>query len=199
MRPSYAGFRMGAKASLRSNPVVLGRKFCASCGRWRLALDFSPMGRKGSKLSPYCRVCVARRHREQYRAPHSPEWWEQRREYQRIYQQTKRREAGIPERVWNRATVVDRLEYRFLPIGPLVAEIERHPDSYSVIARRAGTTERSVRRLVTGESAHVRLDLADRICFAMGTWLALVYGDTPLVSFEAPEAFQERWRRGTAA
>jgi hypothetical protein len=203
MRPAYAKLSWRGKAGW--NTPVVGRKFCIDCGRWRPIPDFDVVEQQGRiSLRGRCQACRRIKQRVA-RAQRTAEQVALRREYERIYAEGQRRARGTPPRNWrHRPTVVDRLEYRFLPIAPLAAEIQRYVahtegDGYTAIARRAGTTERSVRRLVTGESAHVRLDLADRICLAMGTWLAFVYGDTPLISFEPPQAFQERWRRGTAA
>ncbi|HEY2570182.1 MAG TPA: helix-turn-helix transcriptional regulator [Solirubrobacteraceae bacterium] len=196
MRPAYAGLRIGAKHAIRGNPVVLGRKFCADCGRWRLVLDFSPQKRGGSLYSPYCHVCTARRHRRYHHGPHSAEWWEQRREYARIWSQTQRRMAGKPERQWTLARVVDKPEHAFLPSEPLGEELRRylavngngHLRSGDVgfgvkgLAELTGVQERSIGRMLTGESAHIRIDLADKLAVAIGVPLALIYGDTPTIS-----------------
>ncbi len=52
MRPAYFGLRIGAPVAYRANPIVLGRKFCAECGRWRQVNDFSPAKRRGGGLCP---------------------------------------------------------------------------------------------------------------------------------------------------
>jgi hypothetical protein len=192
MRAAYAGLRIGAPVAIRGNPEVLGRKFCAGCGRWRHVIDFSTQKRQGSLYSSYCRVCTARRHRRYYHSAHSVQWWERHREYARIWSQTKRRLEGKPERQWSRARVIDQIEYRFLPAAPLAGEIAlylAHPRPGATIgdrdfgkvglARRAGVPARSLERLITGESRRVRLDLADKLAVAMGVPLALIYGDMP--------------------
>lgn len=75
------------------NPVVCGRKFCAGCGRWRLACDFAAHRREPLQLNARCHACV----RIAY-AHASEREREQRREYARKYAERKRREAGVPER-----------------------------------------------------------------------------------------------------
>jgi hypothetical protein len=186
VRPAYAGLRARAKVAIRGNPIVLGRKYCADCGRWRLLLDFSPQVRGSAQYSPYCRVCTARRHRRSYHAPHPAEWWALRREYARIYSQAKRREAGIPARQWRRATVVDKIEMVGLRPEPLLAVIAQLDLSDIEVARLARVTPRSIYRLRVGESRHVRLDVADKLAHALGVPLELIYGGTPARSLRRP-------------
>lgn len=112
------------------NPVVCARKFCSACGRWRLLMEFG-VGRYDENLEPLyyqsqCRTCVrlrlrarrgyagpqklgrrtkrqdTARRRELYRQRRQrAEWVERRREFDRIYTQTKRRENGIRARNWS--------------------------------------------------------------------------------------------------
>jgi hypothetical protein len=174
------------------SPLVLGRKFCAGCGHWRHACDFAL---HRGRLRPRCHACT-RIYQRRWRYNATPEQRERIREYDRIWQNTKRREAGIPPRNYHhRASVIDRPEHVFLPTAPLVTEIERYLIESEAagehsgdlgfgitgLAMRAGMQERSVRRLLIGESLHVRLDLADRLALALGLHLALIYGDTPLI------------------
>jgi hypothetical protein len=120
------------------NPVVLGRRFCSACGRWRLLLDFG-VGRymPGTDTPAYfqahCRTCqrvrnrivngykpqpvrtrlsgaaLSARQRENYRRRREdPEWLAGRREYERIYTQAKRRDQGVAERNWRRGGERDK-------------------------------------------------------------------------------------------
>jgi hypothetical protein len=161
-----------------------------------MVMDFSPQRRGKALYSPYCRVCTARRHRAYYHQTHPTEWWELRREYARIWSQTKRRLEGKPERQWSRARVVDKPEHRFLPVQPLALEMQRylavvgngllmsgdHGFGIDGLARTAGVPPRSVSRLLTGESRHVRIDLADKLAVAIDVPLALIYGDVPTIT-----------------
>jgi hypothetical protein len=65
----------------------------------------------------------------------------------------------------------------FLEREPLLAEIAawRAQHSMMALAQRAGVPDRSIRRIVSGESAHVRLDLADKLAMAMDQPLGLMY------------------------
>jgi hypothetical protein len=180
------------------NPIVLGRKFCAGCGHWRHVCDFRPRPRNtGSGLASRCRACERISNRQIY-ARRSSEVRARYNEYHRIWSEVQRRQTGIPPRSSGRRSVVDRAEYRFLPAGLLVAEVHRylaHPPPGMGIAdlgygleglgRRAGVPARSITRLLRGESRHVRIDLADKLCVALGLTLALVYGDTPTESLRA--------------
>jgi hypothetical protein len=64
--------------------------------------------------------------------------------------------------------------------APLLALLDRVPiGELGALARRAGVSERAIRRYRTGESRHIDLDLADRLALALGSHLSLIYDDTP--------------------
>ena len=180
MRPPYSGIRRGG-----ANPIACGRKFCASCGRWRLLVEFHRAydGRDGGVHS-YCETCYRRSQRKAYHA-RTEEQRELRREYDRFWTEAQRRKRGAPvRRFQTRSTVVDKVERILLDTGPLLREMECHilerqdqgeQFGWATLARQAGTSERALSRLRTGQSAHVRLELADRIAVAMGVPLALLY------------------------
>ena len=104
------------------------------------------------------------------------------REYDRIYKEAKRRERGVLERKCNRRSVVDKPEQVFLPGAPLLAELDRCNGELSMIAMRAGVSERQILRYRIGESAYVRLDVADRLAVAMGIPLELIYAGHELIA-----------------
>ena len=172
-RPPYWELRLHPTHSA-AQEIVLGRKFCTGCGRWRLLLDFLPYRRNGRPMAR-CEGCqnAARRYLWHNMPP------EQRvlvREYWRIYRDAKRRERGAQARVYkNRETVVDRPEYVFLSLPPIVGELERLNGDLGMIAKRAGVPERTILRLRTGESQRVRIDVADKLAVAMGIPLELLY------------------------
>lgn len=172
-RPAYHGLRIGAPMAYRANPIVLGRKFCAECGRWRPVHDFSPAKRRGGGLCSYCRACANRKARAWYHAAHPPEWWELRREYSRIYQQAKRREVGIPEAKRNGHAPRGRRD--FLPVEPIVAELRFWDGTFEGLARASGVPARTIYRLRHGESVRVEAGVADRLAHALGVPLAIVY------------------------
>ena len=192
MRPPYSGVvdQRGAKGG---NPIVLGRKFCSGCGRWRPVHDFPRMDRKvGGGLRARCWVCH-RRYQSRLVAGLSPERAKLRREYHRIWFEGWRRRQGIPERNFhNRKTVIDRAERVLLDPAPLLEAIEErldlerrsgwHPDDTNGmlgglegLAQIAGISSRSLTRLRSGESRHVRLDVADQIAVALEIPLTLLY------------------------
>lgn len=179
MRPAWKGLGGHQRKS-----VVLGRKFCPACGRWRPVVDFRP--RRSGTPHAYCDTCQ-RRHSNARRhvANLPPEIVERRREANRIYAEAKRREEGVePRRFKRRPTVVDKLELLFLPPDPLLAHMrQNYADSERELARRAGISERALYRYRSGESELVRLDIADRLALAMGTSLWMLYGDAPLISW----------------
>lgn len=178
MRPAWSGFRSG-----RDNPVVCGRRFCPQCGRWRLVATEFHRFRSGA-LASWCRTCrrVANRAAAGRRTERQREL---RREYQRIWMEGHRRKQGIPPRRFDyspdnprrRRTPIDNVERILLPRDPLIAEIHRFTRGRDLaeLVRCSGVEERTIRRILTGESAHVRLDIADRLTTALAVPLALLY------------------------
>jgi hypothetical protein len=158
----------------RPNPVVCGRKFCARCGRWRHVADFRP--RRGTKtgLASWCETCTRIVGRER-RAKWTPEEHALIKEYQRIWSESRRREAGSRRREEMLSKRRMKVERVLLPVEPLVALL-RNAD-YEELARRAGVGSRSIQRLVSGQSAHVRIDLADKLAVAIGVPSSLIWRD----------------------
>ena len=190
MRPAYFGLKIGAPIAYRANPIVLGRKFCAECGRWRAVHDFSPAKRRGGGLCSYCRVCANRRAKRHYHAPHPDQWWELRREYSRIYQQAKRRERGIPATTATRPLPKSKLD-RVDP-APLVHMLKTHIAAqqetgnldfgWRAIARITGIPERRFYGW-RHENRSIRVDKADQVAVRLlGVPLELIY----------PEFLEER-------
>jgi hypothetical protein len=157
------------------NPVVCGRKFCCHCGRWRHVCDFRPNSRNTrSGLTSLCETCMRTKSREQ-RARITAKQRARVREYQRLWHYVRRREAGIPERDFkNRHTVIDSPEMVFLPREPLLAALAE-VDDWEALARRAGVPARMVFRIRTDTQAHVRLDVADKLAYALGWPLEVIY------------------------
>ena len=183
MRPPYKGISSG-----KPNPVILGRKFCPGCGRWRPAHDFGAHAKAPCGLRSWCSTCQRVLNRE-IAARRTPEQVARRAEYHLIWQEGRRRRLGIEARQFrNRASVIDQVEFVFLPTAPLLAAIERLIpfDEYRLLCARAEVPERSLFRWRTGESQWVRLDVADRMAIALGSSLAEVWGDTPTYKFPQP-------------
>ena len=187
MRPAYWEIQLPGRDQCRRDErgrmlpnddlIVLGRKFCAGCGHWRHVCDFGYLNKRG--LRARCRVCWNREAQQRRRAA-TPEQRERWREYWRFHQEAQRRRNGIPERNFhNRRSVIDRIERILLPTAPLVKLLEPYRDDELLgeLSRRAGVPERSITRLLSGESAQVRIDLADKIAVALGMPSALIYGD----------------------
>lgn len=194
-RPPFTGLRSG-----NPNPIVCGRKFCSKCGRWRLISDFDLLKSKDriGCLRAWCQACQRISNRES-QARQTEEQRERRREYQRIWYDAKRREAGIPRRNFNynstrtngdgtlrrRKTKIDTIERILLEPDPIVKLIEDQLESdltYLDLERMTGIHERQIRRLTTGESARVRVDVADRIAHALGVPLATLYDESAKVT-----------------
>jgi transcriptional regulator with XRE-family HTH domain len=162
----------------RPNPVICGRKFCARCGRWRHVVDFRPRRDAKTGLTSYCDTCLRVVGRET-RAARTLEQRERNREYQRIWGEGKRRRVGIRRREEVLAKRPLRTERILLPIEPLVALLAPYRDDgeLTTLARRAGVGERSLGRLLSGESMRVRIDLADKLAVALGVPSALIWRD----------------------
>ena len=180
MRPAYWEIRAPGRQQCRrdelgrllprDDAVVLGRKFCAGCGHWRHVCDFGHL--RGRGLRSRCRVCHNRESSRRYYAQ-TPEQMDRLREYWRFWQEAQRRKAGIPPTTARRRTAVDRVERIMLPREPLVAVINGH--NLTELAERAGLEQRTVGRIVSGESARVRIDVADKLAVALGVPSALIW------------------------
>lgn len=177
MRPAYRG-----SAKRRDpNPIVLGRKFCPRCGRWRYVVDFgvAPNG----KVRVYCTVCQNRSNAASAaRVMADPARRERHLEYQRIWHEAKRRANGVPVRAYNdsptnkkrRRRVVDRVEFLFLDAAPLVRELDKREGEFVTLARKSKVSERSITR-IRHENRFVRIDVADKLAHAMGIPLETIY------------------------
>lgn len=142
-RPPYHGL----DGSRGSNPVVLGRKFCATCGRWRLLTDFHVSKRSASGTALYwfgsCQACsrvrkrervgarprkygrlsyeeTLRRHKQRHekRWASDPEYRRRRREDWRFAKEADRRRRGVPERKFGPKSKRSAGKDMDLPIAP---------------------------------------------------------------------------------
>jgi hypothetical protein len=154
-----------------NSEVVLGRKFCSGCGRWRLLLDFVHSAQR-------CETCVLRAKRY-YHHHATPEQVELRREARRFAAEVRRRGNGVkPREFKRRQTVIDQIERVCLPLEPLLVELERYDDGeLTSLAARAGVSPRALYRYRYGESSTVRIDVADKLAVAMGTTSSLIWTD----------------------
>jgi transposase-like protein len=149
-----------------ASEVVLGRKFCPGCGRWRHVVDFPLVG----GVLYRCETCSRVAKRIGYRRL-SPEARALRLEYMRIYHEGHRRGEPRPRK----SSVVDRPERVLLPRAPLVVELDRLNGNLRSVCARAGVPERTVFRLRHDGGRWVRIDTADKLAVAMGIPLALIY------------------------
>jgi hypothetical protein len=77
--------------------------------------------------------------------------------------------------------VINKVEWAFLPSAPIGALLDGlSDDGIMALCARTGLGDRTLRRYVTGDSEHIRLDIADKIVVALGLSLYGVYGDTPI-------------------
>lgn len=100
------------------------------------------------------------------------------REYQRIWCEAKRREAGIQPRVFKRPTVIDKVERVTLPREPLLyllADWLEDGNTILDLEAASGVSEKTIRRLISGESEGARIDIADKLAMALGSHLSLAY------------------------
>jgi hypothetical protein len=183
IRDPATGFIVGG-----TEPTECGRRFCIGCGRWRPLVDFEWVERRGWR-GWRARCCACRRIEERARyANRSLQERERRREYERIYLEVQRRQQGIPPRTYhNHTTVVDHIERVFLAREPLATCLRTYLAATfpgksveggglrGLASRYPGLHERTMDRILTGESKHVRLDVADRIAVAIGVPLAVMY------------------------
>lgn len=165
--------RRHRKIGWTRNTIVVGRKNCAVCRRWRHLHDFVPDRRHvvGSR----CRSCARADERAARRDPvRGP----LRREYDRIWCEGQRRLAGTPERPFT--THRGGGGYVLLPVEPLVAVLDERlgfaEDDVARLARRSGVHERQIHRVRSGEIERVSLHVADSLVAAMGLHLSMVYG-----------------------
>jgi transcriptional regulator with XRE-family HTH domain len=158
----------------RVNPVVLGRKFCARCGHWRHVCDFRPCAHSVDGLFSYCHACK-RSYEREYRGQMTEQQREARREYNRIRAEARRRAAGMRVYERHRPSVIDRVERVLLPRDPIVHELRRRRGELTTIALKSGVPERTITRLLSGESRRVRIDVADKLAVALGVPLATLY------------------------
>ena len=185
MRPPYsqlAAGRLRVKdghgfAGRAEVEIVLGRKFCLGCGRWRHLCDFGRIRSAGRRheTRSRCYTC-SRRQARYYRESRTPEQRALEREYQRFWAEAKRREQGLAPRRWDRRTVIDRTERVLLPVDPIRQLLMEHFGEWRELARLTEISERTISRLAY-EQAHVRIDIADRIALALGEPLGLLYLD----------------------
>jgi len=135
----------------------------------------------GMRLFSYCRCCERVRSR-QAQANWTAKQRELRREYDRIYKEARRRQAGVPSRgAWHRSLRRHGDGGRLEP-GPLLAALWRwHAGStersWDALVRASGVPQRTLHRLLHGESRHASLDVADRLAVAVGVPLAILYPD----------------------
>jgi hypothetical protein len=190
VRPAYSGI-VDRRGVATDNPIVLGRKFCTGCGRWRQANDFERLDRTAAEgLRARCRACQRRYQRALY-SRQSPAQRLLKREYRRIWQEGQRRRRGAPPRNFkHRRTVVDRAERIFLEREPLLEAMNAYvarelrsgrdggngsPDLWESLALEAGLSARALWRVRSGESQRVQIDVADKIAVALDIPLSLLY------------------------
>jgi hypothetical protein len=162
------------EAQAQSKQIVLGRKFCTRCGRWRPVHDYR-LRADGVTLYGQCRACVRTTQRDGYaRRREDPEWLERRREYERIYHEAKRREAGIEARVWVHGRPYPDASTKWVTDAEPIRELVRDwPGTISALAKRAGVSDRLLVRL-RNEGGNVTVAAADRIALAAGLHLDLL-------------------------
>ena len=98
-----------------------------------------------------------------------------------MYREAMRRKRGASVRIFRKPRPL-RAERVFFPIEPLLSLLNDAVAtetfaSWETLARRAGLDGHTIRRLRFGESAHVRIDTADKLAQAIGLPLALIYPD----------------------
>lgn len=169
-----AGVEMRSRGSWRvgwrKNPVILGRRNCGHCGRWRHLHEF-PRGNRDRGVSTRCAVCCRQKQREARRDPVRGALL---REYDRIWNDKRRSGPRRLPKQW------DSGGYVLLPVEPLVAVLDERIGTTELdiarLARRSGVHEREIWRVRSGEIERVSLRVADSLVTALGLHLSLVYG-----------------------
>lgn len=153
------------------NPVGF-QAICKTCQRIRCRIN-SGMKRRGRPYEPRkprrTHEEQLERARELYREHcENPEWLEMRREYERIYAEAKRREAGIPRDEAKMAKRKAGVDVTISVIPFALWQEERIPfyDSWADLAAACGTSDRQLRRTRFNEKGEleqptVRADFVD--------------------------------------
>lgn len=184
----------GGGGGAGTNPIVCGRKFCAGCGRWRHICDFSSNKREPKlALNSRCRTCERIAQREMRADPMRGGL---RREYERIWHESKRRQRGVPERNWGPRSRIPRGLYGSTnsldprPLAEIIQEWMRifeaqNGEGFGAVgsgaqehlAEMAEVSSRRIHAMLYHERYNERIAIstADRICTALGLHLDLVY------------------------
>jgi len=172
-----------AQARWGTEPVILGRRICRACGRWRSVLDFTPNPKTGAPL-PRCQACIRAANRASYRRMlEDAERHERRKEYSRIYGEARRRAAGVPARQWSSwDRLPDHNRLARLKIEPLAEVVLRELRAATLreLAERSGVPERRIYQVTHYETAFISATVADRLLVACGVSLVSAYPDVPL-------------------
>jgi hypothetical protein len=141
----------------------------------------------------YCYGCARAVARERWqRIKADPERHRDLAEYRRFYydavDRDRRGVKGPDRRANRRHSVIDHPERILLDPAPLLAELERftteadehftangHRTIWTLLAKQSGVSQRALYRLRYGESKHVRIDIADKLCVAIGVPLSVLY------------------------
>ncbi len=151
----------------KKNPVVLGRRNCGRCGRWRYLHEFGRAARERG-MSTECLACTRARSRE---ARADPVRGPLRREYERIWAEGhgRSRGSGVVS-----AQPVRRAGTR-LPAPPLAAAVRRviaqRPSENGwrdVVCETAGIDTRQIRAWRSGEIPSVEFATVDRVLTRLG-------------------------------
>lgn len=159
--------------------------WCKTCLRLKTRLRGGFKARQPSKLrlksdnTGY--IVTTEKERETYRqyarekyANLTPEQKADKREYNRIRAEAKRREAGIQPRNFRKQK--PRTKSPTVDAAPMLAWLDKHlawsTDTVDLLCARAGVTESVVRKALRGDERNVALDTVDRLLIAAGEpWL----------------------------
>lgn len=94
--------------------------------------------------------------------------WPQTLEYNRIYQEGRRRAAGIPRRNLQKTTLRRPGEQRMVPVGPFREWLRDQDEATEPLAQRIGMDPRQVRGYLRGEFEEVNIDTVDRVFVTVG-------------------------------
>jgi hypothetical protein len=127
--------------------VILGRRNCSRCKRWRYAHDFPP--RKNSRkevIGPQsiCHSCL-----REYQRALPPEKKAQQRRQQRIHMRKKRRKEGVPER---EPRILSDYQPGSVRREPFAAWLQTKVNEVGKMEfmRRTGFDQRSIRAVLSG-------------------------------------------------
>ena len=155
---------------------------CKNCNRWRKLSDYKPyFSKKRNKeyLRKTCEFCCKKKALERY-YNFSDKQKNDFRERTREYAAARRRQEGKPVRNIHKVGYGSGRVKKFVGClnsvspQPIISQAKKLQWNNDMIAKGAGVDIRRVRGWINN-SDRINIDAADKLCFALGTHLSLIY------------------------